>query len=95
MHEPLNLERLKAETLAYYACVDLKGAVSLNLNLVHDKSPIPALALAVAPYLARRLGPRCARTGLAHTGMPGRTLLPPAVIASIVDAEASVLCVLS
>jgi hypothetical protein len=95
MHEPLNLDRLKAEVSAYNARVDLKGAVTLNLNLVHDKPPMRALALALAPYLARRLRPRCARTGLARTGMPARTPLPPGVIASIVDAEASVLCVLS
>jgi hypothetical protein len=77
MHEPENLDRLKAEILAYNARVDLNGAVTLNLNLVHDKPPLRAMALAVAPYLAHRLRPRCARTGLARTGMPGADT-PPA-----------------
>jgi hypothetical protein len=42
MHEPLNLERLKAEVPADDARVDLNGAVTLNLNLVHDDPPMRA-----------------------------------------------------
>jgi hypothetical protein len=77
MHEPANLERLKTEVLAYNARVDLNGAVTLNLNLVHDKPPTRVLALAVARCLVHRLRPRCARTGLARTGMPEADI-PPA-----------------
>ena len=75
MHEPLNLERLKAEVSDDDARVDLKGVVALNLNLEHEKPPM------------------CARA-LPEREMRGRTL-PPGVITSIVDAEASVLCVRS
>ena len=39
MHEPLNLERLKAEVSDEDARVDLKGVVALNLNLEHEKPP--------------------------------------------------------
>jgi hypothetical protein len=42
VHEPLNLERLKAEDLADDARIDLNGAVTLNLNLVHDDPPMRA-----------------------------------------------------
>jgi hypothetical protein len=40
MHEPPNLERLKAEVPADDACVDLHDAI-LNFNLVHNEvSPL-------------------------------------------------------
>jgi hypothetical protein len=44
MHETLNLERLKAEVPANDARIDLNGAVALNVNLVHDETPMRALA---------------------------------------------------
>ena len=60
MHEPLNLERLKAEVSDDDARVDLKGVVALNLNLEHEKPPMCARALTGT----RNAGPRTAPTGV-------------------------------
>ena len=60
MHEPLNLERLKAEVSDDDARVDLKGVVGLNLNLEHEKPPMCARALTGT----RNAGPHTAPTGV-------------------------------
>jgi hypothetical protein len=53
MHEPLNLEKLKAEAFADEARVDLKAVITLNLNLVRDK-PITSIVHAEASVLCVR-----------------------------------------
>ena len=62
MHEPLNLERLKAEVSDDDARVDLKGVATLNLNLEHEKPPMCARALTGT----RNAGPHTAPTWRYH-----------------------------
>ena len=62
MQEPLNLERLQAEVSADDVRVDLKGVVTLNLNLAHDKPPMRARALTGT----RNAGPNTAPTWRYH-----------------------------
>ena len=55
MHEPLNLERLKAEVSDDDARVDLKGVVALNLNLEHEKPPMCAFPAIIFWFLRDRM----------------------------------------